>query len=113
MFDADDQRTVRLDTCSASWQPGLVDGLEVMSLHEFEGEHTALVRWAPGTRFQPHQHFGGEEILVLDGTFEDEHGRYPVGSWLRSPHASQHHPFSSEGCTILVKTGHLMRLGKQ
>jgi hypothetical protein len=26
---------------------------------------------------------------------------------LRSPHMSMHKPFSVEGCTILVKTGHL------
>jgi anti-sigma factor ChrR (cupin superfamily) len=52
-------------------------------------------------------HAGGEEILVLDGTFEDEHGAYPKGSWLRSPPLSRHAPFSREGCTILVKTGHL------
>jgi len=26
--------------------------------------------------------------LVLDGVFEDEHGTYPKGSWLRSPHLS-------------------------
>ena len=68
---------------------------------------TALVRWAPGTYFSPHRHYGGEEIFVIDGVFEDEHGRYPAGSWLRSPHMSMHKPFSVEGCTILVKTGHL------
>jgi anti-sigma factor ChrR (cupin superfamily) len=61
-----------------------------------------------GTYFNPHRHFGGEEIFVVDGVFEDEHGRYPKGFWLRSPHMSAHKPFSVEGCTILVKTGHLL-----
>jgi anti-sigma factor ChrR (cupin superfamily) len=56
----------------------------------------------------PHRHWGGEEILVLDGVFEDEHGRYPTGSWLRSPHQSEHHPFTGpDGALIYVKTGHL------
>ena len=68
----------------------------------------AVVRWAPGTYFNPHRHFGGEEIFVIDGVFEDEHGRYPEGTWLRSPHMSAHKPFSVEGCTIFVKTGHLL-----
>ena len=44
---------------------------------------------------------------MIEGVFEDEHGRYPAGSWLRSPHMSQHTPFSTEGCLIWVKTGHL------
>lgn len=96
-----------IDTAEATWQPGLVDGLSVLPLATWATQHTALVRWAPGTVFNPHRHYGGEEIFVLDGLFEDEHGRYSAGSWLRSPHLSQHRPFSREGCTILVKTGHL------
>ena len=96
-----------VDTTNARWFTGLVPGLSVMPLSEFRTQHTALVRWAPGTTFSAHRHHGGEEIFVLEGVFEDEHGRYPSGTWLRSPHLSQHRPFSTEGCTILVKTGHL------
>ncbi|MES2755945.1 MAG: cupin domain-containing protein [Pseudomonadota bacterium] len=103
---ADSERTV-VDTRTASWHAGLVPGLSVLPLSQFEGQHTALVRWAPGTRFNPHRHYGGEEIFVVEGVFEDELGRYPAGTWIRSPHLSMHRPFSEEGCTILVKTGHL------
>jgi anti-sigma factor ChrR (cupin superfamily) len=45
---------------------------------------------------------------VVEGVFSDEHGNYPKGSWLRSPHLSQHQPFSVGGCLILVTTGHLL-----
>jgi anti-sigma factor ChrR (cupin superfamily) len=106
-FERGDDRRIVVDTASGAWRPGLVDGLEVMPLHAFGTEHTALVRWAPGTRFQRHTHFGGEEILVIEGVFEDEHGAYPAGTWIRSPHLSAHAPYSSRGCVILVKTGHL------
>ncbi|MEE8057455.1 MAG: cupin domain-containing protein, partial [Pseudomonadales bacterium] len=47
------------------------------------------------------------EIFVLSGTFIDEHGRYPAGTWIRSPHMSSHNPYTDEGCIIFVKTGHL------
>ncbi|MCL5796830.1 MAG: cupin domain-containing protein, partial [Gammaproteobacteria bacterium] len=57
--------------------------------------------------FQPHRHYGGEEIVVLSGVFQDEHGTYPMHTWMRSPHLSQHHPFVTEPTVILVKTGHL------
>lgn len=103
----DDRECVRVDSMAAPWQPGLVDGLQVLSLSSFEATHTALVRWAPGTAFHAHRHHGGEEIFVVHGVFEDEHGRYPAGTWIRSPHLSLHTPFSTDGCTILVKTGHL------
>ncbi|WP_422910742.1 cupin domain-containing protein [Pseudomonas sp. MAC6] len=104
--DADDQPVV-IDSTRALWRPGLVPGLQVLPLHQHGTEHVALVRWAPGTYFNAHRHWGGEEILVLEGTFQDEFGDYPAGSWLRSPHLSQHTPFSEAGCLIWVKTGHL------
>lgn len=108
-LEMDDDQRIVVDTATMPWYQGMVDGLSVMPLSEFGTRHTALVRWAPGTRFNPHRHFGGEEIYVLEGVFEDEFGRYPAGAWLRSPHLSAHCPFSIEGCTIFVKTGHLLQ----
>ena len=108
-FVRGDQSMTVKDTRLGGWQPGLVKGLSVMSLHEFGAEHVALVKWAPNTHFNPHRHWGGEEILVLQGTFHDEHGSYPQGSWLRSPHGSRHQPYTGEdGALIYVKTGHLI-----
>ena len=106
-FDLEDQTPVRIETRHAPFVPGAVPGLSVRPLHEFRGENVALVRWEPGTEFHPHIHMGGEEILVLDGTFSDELGDYPAGTWIRSPHGSQHRPFSRDGCLIYVKVGHL------
>jgi len=107
-FHPGDASTVRVDTSTAPWYPGLVPGLSVMPLHEFDGVGTALVRWAPDTIFNPHVHPGGEEIFVLRGVFHDEHGSYPAGTWIRSPRYSKHAPFTkSEGALIYVKTGHL------
>ena len=103
----DDMERVVVDVQSSTWYPGMVGGLSVLPLSEFKGEHSALVKWQPGTVFNPHRHWGGEEIYVLEGVFEDEFGRYPAGTWLRNPHMSQHAPFSKEGCTIFVKVGHL------
>lgn len=105
-FDPGDTATVRVDTNQAEWLPG-IGGLQVMLLHDFEHEHVALVKWPANEVFQPHRHFGGEEILVLSGEFCDEHGRYPEGTWMRSPHLSQHHPFVDQETVIWVKTGHL------
>ena len=95
-----------IDTTKAAWLQGMVPGLNVMPLMQ-QGSRSTLVKWAPQTFFNPHRHYSGEEIFVVNGVFEDEHGRYPTGSWIRSPHMSLHQPFSKEGCTIFVKTGHL------
>lgn len=107
-FDPADGERVVIDTTTAPWFRGLVPGLTVLPLHQFGGVSTALVRWAPGTRFLPHEHWGGEEILVLEGVFSDQDGDHPAGTWIRSPHLSRHAPWSDPGCLIYVKTGHLV-----
>ncbi len=106
-FDERDTAQFSIETKAAEFLPGTAPGLSVLPLHNFEGESCALVRWEPGTIFNPHAHWGGEEIFVLKGTFSDENGDYPAGTWIRSPHLSRHHPFSKDGCLIYVKTGHL------
>jgi len=64
---------------------------------------TSIVRYAPGSKFSPHVHTGGEEFIVLDGVFQDEHGDFPVGSYIRNPPESSHTPSSALGCVIFVK----------
>lgn len=108
-FAARDTQRVIVQASASSWLQGGAPGITVLPLHEFGEEHVALVRWAPHTRFYPHIHWGGEEILVVDGVFRDEHGSYPAGSWLRAPNLSTHTPYTAaEGATILVKVGHLL-----
>ncbi|WP_354625114.1 cupin domain-containing protein [Psychromonas sp. MME2] len=105
-FSPEDNQQVNIDTNNSMWLAG-IGGLQVMPLHEFAHEHVALVKWPANERFQPHKHFGGEEILVLSGVFIDEFGECPANSWIRSPHMSGHCPFVKEETIILVKTGHL------
>lgn len=105
-FDPLDLQTVVIDTQNQPMQQG-IGHLQVLSLHSFGNESCALVFWPAGEKFQPHRHWGGEEILVLEGEFIDEYCRYPKGSWLRSPHLSEHFPFVEQDTLIYVKTGHL------
>ena len=64
---------------------------------------TTIVEYAPGSQFSPHVHTGGEEFVVLEGVFSDEHGDFPAGSYIRNPPQSRHTPGSAEGCVIFVK----------
>jgi len=64
---------------------------------------TSIVRYAPGSHFAAHRHDGGEEFLVLDGVFADEHARYPKGTYVRNPAGTAHAPRSDEGCVLFVK----------
>jgi len=88
------------------WVPSPIAGVDRRMLDRIGEEvarATSIVRYAPESRFSSHTHGGGEEFLVLDGLFQDEHGDYPAGSYIRNPPTSQHTPGSKPGCTILVK----------
>ena len=102
----DDHQHLAINTHEASFVRGH-GGLRVLPLHAHGTISTALVFWPKGEQFVPHTHVGGEEIFVLRGEFIDEHGRYPAGSWMRSPHLSVHNPWVEEDTLIYVKTGHL------
>ncbi|AWB65811.1 cupin [Saccharobesus litoralis] len=109
-FFSGDSTQLRIDTHNSPWLPGQ-GRLQVMPLHQYANENgaeqVALVKWPAGERFKARQHFAGEEIYVISGEFIDELGRYPAGTWLRSPHGSQHCPYVEQDTIIWVKTGHL------
>jgi anti-sigma factor ChrR (cupin superfamily) len=106
-FLPDDDIRLHIDTRSGDWFPG-EDDLQVMPLHYFDTEMTALYKWPANGRFPPQQHFGGEEIFVLSGNLQDEYGVYPPGTWLRNPHNSEHSRFVEEETIAWIKTGHLL-----
>ncbi len=88
------------------WVPSPNAGVERRMLDRVGEEvarATSIVRYAPESHFSAHRHGGGEEFLVLDGVFQDEHGDYPAGYYIRNPPTSAHRPGSNAGCTIFVK----------
>jgi anti-sigma factor ChrR (cupin superfamily) len=88
------------------WVPSPAVGVDRKMLYRVGGEvarATSLVRYAPGSAFPAHVHSGGEEILVLEGVFQDEHGDYPAGSYFRNPPGTSHSPAAAEGCVIFVR----------
>ena len=88
------------------WVPSPMPGVDRKMLDRIGGEvarATSIVRYAPGSAFSAHTHDGGEEYLVLDGTFCDEHGAFPAGHYVRNPPTSSHTPSAPDGAVILVK----------
>lgn len=105
-INANFQQRVLVDSKELEWTPSPMQGVYRRLLDRVGDERaraTSIVRYAPNSLFSPHVHTGGEEFLVIDGVFQDEHGDYPVGSYIRNPPQSSHTPKSDEGCVILVK----------
>jgi anti-sigma factor ChrR (cupin superfamily) len=112
-MEPDDREYVRIDTTRTPWQAGEVEGMQVMPLYEHGAERVRLVRLAAGARLPRRADPGGEELFVLEGACADEHGRYRSGTWLRTPPGGAHGLASDEGCTLYVKTGHLLQPGRR
>ena len=75
-FQKDDNKHIVIKPEDQHWQAG-IGRLKVLSLHTHNNESTALVWWPNNEVFQPHSHWGGEEVVVIKGRFIDEHGEYP------------------------------------
>jgi anti-sigma factor ChrR (cupin superfamily) len=105
-LNADFTKRAVVHGAAIPWQASPIAGVERRMLDRIGDEvarATTIVRYAPNSQFSAHTHGGGEEFLVLAGVFQDEHGDYPVGTYVRNPPTSRHTPGSISGCTILVK----------
>lgn len=105
-LNADFTQRAIVHAARIDWVPSPMPGVERRMLDRIGDEvarATSIVRYAPGSRFSSHRHGGGEEFLVLEGVFQDEHGDYPEGYYVRNPPNSRHSPGSETGCVLFVK----------
>ena len=98
---------VTADTARMEWTPSPSPSVWRKRVHLVgspeSGQVTSVVRYEPHSRFPAHDHPDGEEILVLEGVFSDEHGNWPAGTFLLNPEGFRHSPFSEPGCVLFVK----------
>ncbi|MEM6618890.1 MAG: cupin domain-containing protein [Pseudomonadota bacterium] len=105
-LNADFDTRVVVHSADIDWVASPMPGVHRRMLDRIGDEvarATTIVRYAPGSHFSRHTHTGGEEFIVLEGVFQDEHGDFPAGTYVRNPPTSAHTPRSEEGCVIFVK----------
>jgi anti-sigma factor ChrR (cupin superfamily) len=105
-LNANFDQSVCVHTEELVWQASPMAGVDRRMLDRVGDEvarATSIVRYAKGSAFSQHTHSGGEEFIVLEGVFQDEHGDYPAGTYVRNPVGTHHIPRSDPGCTIFVK----------
>jgi anti-sigma factor ChrR (cupin superfamily) len=116
-LNADMQHLARMDTSALEWAPSPSGSVWRKRVHMMggaeSGQVTSLVRYEPGACFPLHDHPEGEEILVLEGTFSDEHGDWRAGTHLLNPEGFRHAPFSQQGCVIFVKLRQYAGAGRE
>ena len=105
-LNADFSQRVLIHSEDLPWVASPMAGVDRRMLDRIGDEvarATSIVRYAKGSQFSAHAHGGGEEFLVLEGTFQDEHGDYPAGTYVRNPPTTAHTPGAEDGCVIFVK----------
>ncbi len=105
-LNTDFSKRVVIHSDQLEWLASPMPGVDRRMLDRIGGEvarATSIVRYAPNSKFSAHTHSGGEEFIVLEGVFQDEHGDFPTGTYVRNPPTTSHTPGSDDGCTIFVK----------
>ena len=98
-------KIVVIDTPTQNWIEFPNEGFQMIQLDgNRETEHiTSIISYNPGSNNQNFNQIHGEEIFVLSGTYIDESGEHPAGTYLRIPPGSTYRPYKQTGCTLFVK----------
>ncbi|WP_417455273.1 cupin domain-containing protein [Kiloniella sp.] len=105
-INADFTKPVELHPSDTSLSPSPAAGVNRTMLDRIGDEvarATTIVQFDRDKYFPEHTHDGGEEFFVLEGTFSDQYGDFPAGTYVRNPIGTSHAPHTVEGCTIFVK----------
>ncbi|SDU00238.1 cupin domain-containing protein [Stappia sp. ES.058] len=105
-LNAEFERPAAVHAGELEWRASPMPGVSRRMLDRIGDEvarATSIVRYDAESAFSAHTHGGGEEFFVLEGVFQDEHGDYPAGTYVRNPPGSSHTPASRDGCVIFVK----------
>ena len=100
------RKQVKTNIYESPWKSGVIPQIEVKLLYEQMGfpEKVWIERWQPGTALSKVVESEVKEIFVIEGTWSDELGNYPAGSWLRYSPDCSYTPSSATGCMVYVKT---------
>jgi anti-sigma factor ChrR (cupin superfamily) len=83
-----------MDLAAIPWRTTRYDGVSVhfYASDRGSGRVLALIRMEPGCGYPRHRHRGTEEVLVLQGAYEDERGCYTTGQFVSYEDGSEHGP---------------------
>lgn len=104
----DDQQQLAINIHDETLWQKRADGIDQLPLFEADYESVCMLRWPTGLTVEEQRFDGGVEYFVLAGSFHDQNGVYPEGSWLRLPPGSRQTLQVDTQCTVYRKSGHLL-----
>lgn len=105
--NADAGMPVVLDTNALPWQDTGITGVTQRVLERVidarKGRETSLLRLEPGSRLPTETVETRVDIVVLEGSYEDDHGSYAKHTFVREMPGSTLSISSKDGCLLYVK----------
>ncbi|KZN46263.1 ChrR family anti-sigma-E factor [Pseudoalteromonas luteoviolacea] len=115
MFDYQD-RSVQLPRAIAALKLGSFMNAGKVSRARFELDEgpmrSSLLHIKPGGEIPEHTHTGFELTLLLDGTFEDESGKYVPGDFIMLDGRHNHTPKTKDGCLCFTLVDNALHFNK-
>ncbi|AOT10567.1 ChrR family anti-sigma-E factor [Pseudoalteromonas luteoviolacea] len=115
MFDYQD-KSVQLPRAIAALKLGSFINAGKVSRARFELDEgpmrSSLLHIKPGGEIPEHTHTGFELTLLLDGTFEDESGKYVPGDFIMLDGRHNHTPKTEEGCLCFTLVDNALHFNK-
>jgi anti-sigma factor ChrR (cupin superfamily) len=105
-INADFSKRVAVHAARLPWIPSPIKGVDRRMLDRIGDE---VARATSIVRYAPRRHGGGEEFLVLDGVFQDDHGDFPAGSYVRNPPRRTRRRGRRPGASSLSSSGSSIR----
>ncbi len=107
----DNEERMVIDTETVEWKAFPHRGADVV--HFYRDEHgidtSRYGKVYPEKNIPSHDHSMGEETLIVEGVFKDEHDTYVAGSWIRFPIGVPHAPFTEDKeAFLLIREGDLV-----
>lgn len=98
-----------MDLTAIPWRTTRYPGVAVhfYASDRGSGRVLALIRMDPGCGYPEHRHHGPEHVLVLQGGYRDERGRYVKGQFVQHEDGSIHSPIALDNdgappCVLLA-----------
>ena len=101
----DSEKIVR-NVYTTDWL-GADNGIKMQILNQHAAEQTLMVKWPKNYSGAGESNITGAEVFVISGELIDDNGRYPAGTWLRSPSAPFNNAYTETETVAFIKYGHL------
>ena len=106
------EQRVSIDSQNLNWQEDKILNISKKVLSQNDIKETALLKIDKNSTLSSSHRVNSVEIYVLEGTYTNEFGTFPLGTYLKLPKEQESLVSSSKACIIYRKTNYYEHLSE-